>query len=168
MPYSKLSPEERSAKAAERGQAALSKADMHPVVACLKYHGVSAVCACKRALVELRYIVDNKIVKNDHEHAPITGPGKVPAKGVSEALLSEGPRPAPALGETWGTTKVTVLRQAITDVEPIVCSSAKLRVLAKKHARDLPLAPVLEIWEFLFGLDPGAALSAFQDCRVLG
>jgi hypothetical protein len=163
MPYSKLSPEQRCAKAAEKGQAVLSKADMHLVIACVKYHGVSAICACNRALVELKYIVDNKIVKNDHEHAPMTGLGKVPAKGASKALLSEGPRPAPALGETWGTTKVAVLRQAIADVEPIICSTANLRVLAKKHARDLPLTPVLEIWEFLFGLDPCHAPPAFED-----
>ena len=165
MPPSKLSAEERSAKATQHGQAILVKADVQLVVACMKYSGASAVSACKRTLVDLKYIVGDKIVRVDPENSPVTGAilDKVPANSVPEALVPLEDRPAPVLGWTWRLTQVAVLRQAISDVEPTICSHANLRVLAKKHAKDPPLAPVLEIWEFLFVLDPDGAPPPFHD-----
>ena len=127
--------------------------------------GASAVSACKHTLVDLKYIVGDKIVRVDPEHSPVTGAilDKVPANSVPEALVPVADRPAPVLGWTWRFTQVAVLRQAISDVEPTICSHANLRVLAKKHAKEPPLAPVLEIWEFLFGLDPDVAPPPFHD-----
>ena len=113
MPPSKLSAEERSAKATQYGQSILAKADMQLVVACMKYSGASAVSACKHTLVDLKYIVGDKIVRVDPEHSPVTGAilDKVPANSVPEALVPVADRPAPELGWTWRFTQVAVLRQ---------------------------------------------------------
>ena len=54
-----------------------------------------------------------------------------------------------------GATQIAALPQAISDVTR--------GFFSKQRAKELSLALVLGIGEFLFGLDPGAALSASQD-----
>jgi hypothetical protein len=151
---SNTSADDRSKKLQRQAQNLLVKADHQMVVSAMKTHGSAAASCCKRALVSMGFIdpTTNTVVPSGF----VSQPPSI-AKPIAIEDDPSAPRSAPKLGSTWISTETKIMRNLLTDIEPVTLSFQNLRSLAKKQAKDVPKDKILEVLEFVLGLDPGGA-----------
>lgn len=62
-----------------------------------------------------------------------------------------------------GKTSQDMLAWSLRQVHPQSCSTANIRMLAKAHSKFIPRVPLMEVWEYVFGLDGKDPPPAFTE-----
>ena len=136
----------------------LMKADLLLVKEVMRIHGDTPIRACKKMLVQMGFIdpVTNEIV------AP--APSLLKPQVTSQAQKSSDAQPwDEGMGSTWSASSVKFLRTRMALVDPVAMSEANVRKLGKKHAKEPPKPPLLEHFEFYFGLDVNGTTGEYEN-----
>lgn len=163
MPASKLSFDERSQLLARKAQEAQNKADRLLVLECFRVHGHAAVAAAKVQLASLGFIdARSNTVNRSAAAAQMPYQAEMQQQQQQKKQLAiknsahRDDQWKVGLGASWLATEVRRIRELLEAVDGIALSEANVKKLGRKHAKEPPREPLLKLFEFLFGVDPGS------------
>lgn len=149
---------ERTRQLVKQAQSTSDRAVLQLVKDALRVHGIGAAQPCYRSLVSLNFIDDEKKEVLVPEGMAVATKKKLAEEPAVDFAL----KPFPKLADTWANSSVESLSAILSDCEPCSLSSSNLRGLGKKHSKFPPKSMVLQLWEFVFGIDSNSKVPTME------